>query len=132
MTPRTDAEAATQDVARLKAELEETRRLYRVQDARYAELLAGLRAERDALKAAVEQARNLTNAAAVVENVLRGYAVDQHEDVPERKALALADSLAAALRAPSPPEPHQHRAACWRDPDGLGIRLVCLPPEVTR
>lgn len=49
------------------------------------------------LKAAVEQARQIENAAAVVENVLRGYAVDQREDVPERKALALADSLRTAL-----------------------------------
>jgi hypothetical protein len=41
------------------------------------------------------------------------------------------ECIAAALRASSPREPHQHRAACWRDPDGLGIRLTCTPQEVT-
>ena len=39
----------------------------------------------------------LVNAAAVVENVLRSYAEDQREDVPDAKALDLVNHLRIAL-----------------------------------
>ena len=48
-------------------------------------------------------AAEIVNAASVVENVLRSYAEDQREDVPQAKALNLANHLRAALRAEPTP-----------------------------
>ena len=53
----------------------------------------------DHVAALGEAHANLRNAAAIVEHVLRSYAEDQHEDVPEAKARDLAAHLATALRA---------------------------------
>jgi hypothetical protein len=112
MTPRTDAEAAARRAADqwFSGELGPDVTLEVIID--------------DALAQAVRGERER----------LTQIAVEEYNDALRNGLdhIAAFRCMLAALRAPSPPEPHKHRAVCWRNLDGLGLRLVCLSPEVTR
>ncbi len=95
LSERGEIDSAPAEFARLRAQLAAVE--HRLVSSGHALRAAEQRVA--ALTEAVERYTNLRNAAAIVEHVLRSYAEDQHEDVPEAKALALAAHLAAALRA---------------------------------